>query len=266
MRYFYVFLFLLVSGSIIGHDHWIEAKNFKVSKGDTVNLKLILGDFLEPAYEIALRKNQTRSFSVRTDSVIQEFSNSMADSLKPLLSFKAENPGLNLITIEKEHSFIQMDYVDFLEYLVDEKQVKASEIFEKMYPKKPVKERYTRYIKSLIAVDNAEGNIYKARTNARLEFIFLNNPYKARKKDYLLVQLLYDGKPLIKTAVHAFHRNRDGQTYSYRLETNDEGNFSIQLSYSGIWLFRSVYIQPCLNCKNADWESFWTSYTFATEF
>jgi len=35
------------------------------------------------------------------------------------------------------------------------------------------------------------------------------------------------------------------------------------LGQRGAWLVRTVHMQRCIGCDDADWESFWAAYSFA---
>ena len=65
--------------------------------------------------------------------------------------------------------------------------------------------------------------------------------------------------------VVAVHRAADDALTKFAVVTDTRGVARFTLAQPGTWLIRSVYLRPCKGCKDADWESFWASYSFALE-
>jgi uncharacterized GH25 family protein len=86
-----------------------------------------------------------------------------------------------------------------------------------------------------------------------------------KRRDTLRAQVLLHGKPFPNATVTAHVRDAGGEVRTHRFETNRRGIARVRLHTRGTWMLRLVHMQPCRGCEHADWESFWTSFTFATQ-
>ena len=48
-----------------------------------------------------------------------------------------------------------------------------------------------------------------------------------------------------------------------KLTTAKDGTAEVKISHAGKWLVRMVHMRRCADRDEADWESFWTSLSFA---
>jgi len=124
------------------------------------------------------------------------------------------------------------------------------------------RERYSRFLKSLIQVGDKRTPTFGKRVGLRFEIVPLANPYSLKIGDELNVQILFEGKPLVGRTLFADNRD-DGSIARQRLTTDKDGLVRIKLDRKGVWLVRLVFMQRCSkNCEGADWESFWGSLSF----
>ena len=149
------------------------------------------------------------------------------------------------------------DYLreDGMEYIIGEREKLGEQA-------KEGRERYSRFIKSLLQVGDKRDKTYKKRLGLRFEIVPLENPYSKKVGDTLNFQVLFDGKTLADRAV--FAENRNGETQ--KITTDRDGEFSVKINRNGLWLVRLVYMQRCkTDCAEADWESFWGAFTFGVK-
>ena len=178
----------------------------------------------------------------------------------PIYNFSAEKPGNYLLALERNWSYIKIepqkfeDYLreDGLEYIIPEREKLGER-------QKEGRERYSRYLKSLLQVGNRHDNTYKKNSGMKLEIIPLENPYSKKVGDQLKLQVLFDGKPLAGRNVFADNRGSETQ----KMTTDKNGKFAMKIDKNGMWLVRLVFMQRCAkDCGEADWESFWGAITF----
>ncbi|MCY1010206.1 DUF4198 domain-containing protein [Nannocystis pusilla] len=73
----------------------------------------------------------------------------------------------------------------------------------------------------------------------------------------------FAGEPLAGARVEAFTRGREGRVAAQAATTDADGRVTFTVSAAGPWLLRAVHMQRCAGCKDADWDSSWSSYGFA---
>ena len=185
--------------------------------------------------------------------------------MKPVLQRKVDIEGLVLITME--HAFIHTEFPNekFSEYLKHE-GAEIKTFHDHIERRSSQRERYARTLKSLIRVgETAEDDLYKRAIGQKLEILLLQNPYIMNPGDNLQVQILFEGKTLVDTLVTAFHGNGDQLVSTSTMHTDSKGIAEFTLDRAGFWLIRLVYVQPCEGCDDADWESYWASFSFAVQ-
>ena len=184
----------------------------------------------------------------------------------PFYSYTSGSPGNHMFALHRDWSFLKLNPKEFdaylredgMEYIIEERARLGES-------QKEGRERYSRYIKTLLQVGEKRDGIYKKKTGLRLDITPLQNPYTKRPGDSLLFRVLFEGKPLANKI--AFADNRDGETFAKQQVTTDaNGKFTVKLDRKGTWLVRMVFMQRCkTDCGEADWESFWGAYSFGVE-
>ncbi len=245
------------------HEYWLEPDSYFLTPRESSPVRLFLGEGLKVEEEMPYRYSKTSIFRLFSSEGTFDLARTTADEAKPLFSFSAQKSGNYLLAMERNWSYITLepdkfeDYLreDGMEYIIAERERLGES-------KKEGKERYSRFIKSLIQVGTKRDNTFSKKAGFRLEILPLNNPYALKKGDELIVKILFEDKPLAGRTI--FADNRDGDTISkQRLATDKDGVAKIKLDRKGVWLVRLVYMQRCTkSCEDADWESFWGSLSF----
>ncbi len=257
---------LLLAAATFAHEYWFEPDNFFLSKGQVTRLHLFVGEALKMDEEREYQPAKTNSFQLFSPTGPFDM-RTMADAeKKPLLNFSSASAGTYLFSMERNWSYISLDADKFEAYLHDEgMDYVITERRRLGESKKEGRERYSRYLKSMIQVgDGVTGNV-KTRLGSKLEIVPLDNPYGKRVSGTLSFQIWFDGRPLVEKAV--FADNRDGDVIDTReLKTDKEGKVEVKFGRKGIWLIRVVHMQRCENrCGEADWESFWGALSFGVK-
>jgi uncharacterized GH25 family protein len=258
-------LLLLSTSLLLAHDYWLLASSFILKKGQTLTLRLLVGDDLEPEEERVFQRHKTVSFQLHTATGTEDLLPAAKDSTLPVLQKRLDFNGLGLISMERNFSRLEMDSVKFHQYLIHEFLVDAMDAREQPGRKHRVeRERYARAIKSLVQVGTpaATDATYRKRLGHKIELILLQNPYRLRPGDLLEAQLFFEGKPLVKKVLMALHKAPDGTFTELITYTDDEGIARFKLKRPGPWVLRTTHLLPCDDCPDVDWESFWTSYSF----
>ena len=129
------------------------------------------------------------------------------------------------------------------------------------------RERYRRHLKTLVQVGApGKDDLHRRRLGQALEIVLLQNPYQLDPGATLQVQVLFQGNPLSDALVKAYNRDAGGSVIKAKARTDAQGIARFKLNHKGFWLLRLVHLQPCRgDCRFADWESNWASYSFGLE-
>ena len=203
---------------------------------------------------------KTDLFNLFSTAKTLNLKTSLTEGQMPIYEFSADKPGNYLLAMERNWSYITLEPQKFEDYLVEDGMEYISKERKKLgETEKPGRERYSRYIKSLLQVGGKSDDTYKKKLGMKLEIMPLENPYSKKIGDNLSFQVLFDGKPLAGKTVFADNRNSQTQ----KMTTDKDGKFSMKIEGKGLWLARLVYMQRCAaDCGEADWESFWSAITF----
>lgn len=256
-------LILFASATAFSHEYWFEANNFFLRVGEATSIRLFAGSELRSESEMPFQASKTNSFQMFTPNGTFDMRTMAEDERKPVVNFSADQAGTYVLAMERGWSYIGLDADKFEEYLNEDGMQYIVEERKRLgETKKQGRERYSRYIKTMVQVGaNRTGNA-KSRYGGRLEIVALDNPYSKKAGETMQFQVYFNGAPLASKTV--FADNRDGDaTSTMKLITDKDGKVSVKLDRKGIWLIRLVFMQRCLRaCGDADWESFWGSLSF----
>lgn len=260
-------LSLLAADFVGAHDCWIFPERFTLARGDTLIARQRFGHELHTTVELPIDAETTPSFNLITlhgsIDLLKEPPEKMHPRLTPLLERPLDFEGPALLTMEHDFFLIDMSNEEFSDHLKYEAFEDIQQLRENMDPRPQERERYSRSIKSLIRVgQSVEGNLHKRVVGQKIEILLLQNPFSLEPGDKLEVQVLFDGEPLPNTLVWALHTDAEGCTLIDKVRTDAQGIVHFNLTRRGFWLVRLVHMVPCIGCSDADWESYWASYTF----
>ncbi|MEQ9319086.1 MAG: MYXO-CTERM sorting domain-containing protein, partial [Polyangiaceae bacterium] len=91
-----------------------------------------------------------------------------------------------------------------------------------------------------------------------LELRLLGLPTSGRSLD---VEVRFAGEPLPGAKLVAYRR--DGRDVDTREAKSDGAGRASFEALPGEWLVRSVHMIRCEGCDRAEWESFWSAYSFS---
>lgn len=275
-------LSLLAISVAYSHDIWLHTERFTLDKGNTLIVHQLIGaeldtDLLRPGntQELPVLRNITSSFALVTAQGSVNLLGELPDirtqpEVKPVLKRKLDFDGLALVTMEHAIIYTEFSNDEFLHYLQHE-GLDSKKFREHMGSRPAQSEGYVRTLKSLVQVGKATGTeLHQHVLGQKIEILLLQNPYRLDPGDKLDVKVLFDGKPLRGQLVKAFNSDGKGPVAKHRARTNAKGVAQFTLGRSGLWLIRLIHLLPCsgrsnVDCEDADWESYWTSYSFALD-
>lgn len=236
-------LFLLLM-PLLAHDMWIEPSAFFVENGQTVAVKLRVGENL-------LGDPLPRSSQLIQEFVVEDASGRRAvigrEGMDPAGFLRVMNPGPQVIGYYSKPSRVELPADKFNEYLTQEG---LDSIIALRARRKETgadaKESFVRCAKSLL---NGGGG--DRMLGFPLELVAENIAGES-----LPLQLFYEKRPLAGTLVVAINRMNPALKQTARTDKN--GRVRLKLGGSGLWMIKAVHMVP----SGAEYLSYWASVTF----
>lgn len=112
--------------------------------------------------------------------------------------------------------------------------------------------KYEKFCKTLLTVGHPDGSATKP-LGQRLEIVPQTDPTQAKAGDELVVQVLFEGKPLNVENVLATYDGFTGapNSFAYFTEPYGQGMARVKLSEPGLWMVR---VQHALNESTEDYD------------
>jgi uncharacterized GH25 family protein len=211
------------------------------------------------------RVDRTREFFMvdsagRTDLKSADYHGSPMKAFIPL-----QARGSVVFAVVTEPSYIEVPPQHFLEYLTAEGHeaiVKARQ--QSGQQVQPGKERYTRYVKTLVHAA-AEPTATAIRTlGLPIEIVPGAQVATLKPGDTLPVKVILGGKPFpngLLCATYAGHSDEE-DTYAWCGRLDADGKAAVPIQAIGWQLIRITHMQARQDDPKADWESWWASLTF----
>lgn len=268
---FALLLVLSTLPSLHAHEFWFKPLPNPMPVGGTALLVLKVGEYFEGEL-VGFSVPQTVAFKRYTVSGGQDLRallparQPVADLVLPLastgthlLAFDSQPIKLQL-PAEKFHAYLREEGLDFVQHARKAKGTHET----------PGRERFRRYIKTLINVTPASSTLtpppiettHTQRVGQRLEIMPLNDPLAMQPGDPLAVKVLFDDQPLAGALVKAWHKSA-GQTLIIRATTSLSGVVTFNLPYTGGWMVSVVHMVPAVGVPDIDWDSMWGNLTFS---
>jgi uncharacterized GH25 family protein len=248
----------------LAHDYWLQPKPFFSKPGENVTIHLYVGDSLEAETERKFERERIVSLRVFSKEGVKDLMDAGRADASAFLRLAFPSAGGRLIAYERDARTVEIEPREFTAYLEMEGLDAAREARAKSgRDGEKGRERYRRYLKSLVQVGDERDDAYQTVVGQKLEIIPLKNPATLKSGDELPVRVAFEGRPLADAKFFALHRTPDGKVETQAVRTTADGTATVRVSGSGLWVLRLVHMRPCTeDCASIDWESFWGSYSF----
>lgn len=256
-----VTIFLAIS--VFAHEYVLLAHNFIVKEGEKLELHLFVADGFNIELERPVQMSITKGFELINENGKTDLLPKLKDGDLPILEMDVDFEGLGLLSMERDYARITLPNEKFKSYLkgdnIENIQINDSTKTEQS-------ERYSRYIKTLIQ-SNPKSNdeVYKTIVGHNFEIVLLQNPYELKRGDWIKAKVLFMGEPLKDKAITARNRKGNEPAIFQYSRTDENGICSFKLEREGDWFFHSTHMIESPNKNDADWESFWTTFSFGME-
>ncbi|MEM9426474.1 MAG: DUF4198 domain-containing protein [Pseudomonadota bacterium] len=243
------------------HEFWIDPVSHMVAPGDRIEADIRVGEAYEgTAFGYIPRR--FRRFDTASQGRVSPVNGTVGD--RPALSMQAEEDGLLVAIHATEDQHITWSewgkFVSFLEH--KDLTWGLAEHAARGLSEENVRERYSRYAKSLIAVGAGEGEDVIA--GLETEIVALENPYTDDMSDGLDIRALYQGAPLDDVQIEVFRKAPDGTVTITTERTDAAGEVTIPIDPGARYMLDTVVLRPLEQTEEGDpaWETLWANLTF----
>jgi Domain of unknown function (DUF4198) len=255
--------FICIGVSVLGHEYILLPYKFRLMIGDNLEIHLFVSDGFNVQFERPLQKEITKRFEMMTRDSSIDLSKEEHENL-PIVDRTVNFEGGCLIHMERDYARIALPTDKFFDYLAEDHIDGIKQHVDQT--KKEQKERYSRYIKTLVQSGSTyKDTLYKQNTHQKFEIILLQNPYLLHKGSVIKAKILFNNKPLIGKIMTARNRRGSEPSIAMTSKTDSNGICSFQLIRAGDWFIHGTYMIPCEDKADSDWESFWSSYSFGID-
>lgn len=259
-----VILSSLLMGTGIAHEFWIEPDSYRVDEQSELVAYLRNGENFEGSPNVYLSSNTTRFDLVSSD---QQNPVIAREGDSPALKMQAQQPGLTVVVHQSSVSVLTYTKWEKFQRFADHKDFpnirarhKARSLAEHYF-----KEAYTRFSKSLIAVNDGAGEDRK--TGLEIELVALQNPYTDDLSEGMKVIAYYKDEIHPNAQIELFEKSPNNEVKITLHRTDDKGMVVLPVRPSYRYLVDTVVLrEPSKDLakqKNVVWETLWASLTFS---
>ncbi len=243
------------------HEFWIDPLAHRVAPGDRIEANIRVGE----AYEGTALSYIPRRFR-RFDYVFQGETRPVEGRVgdRPALALEAAEEGLLVaIHVTEDQNLTWGEWEKFVAFL-EHKDLTwgLAEHDARGLSRENVRERFSRYAKSLIAV--GEGDGVDSEAGLLTEIVALENPYTGDMSDGFDIRALYQGAPLGDVQIEVFRKAADGTVTISTARTDAKGEATIPIEPGARYMLDTVVLRPLEVVEERDpsWESLWANLTF----
>ena len=256
-------LLCALPGPASAHEFWMLPKPFAVAPKGTTRLTLNVGEYFS---------GDVIAFSTQYVAALHHYARDVDTDLLPKVSttptvgeflIRLEKPGTHLFSYDSQPNSITLGGEKFNAYLHDEGLdtiVKQREAAGNLL--KPARERYRRFVKTLVQAGDVSDAAFGIRTRQRLEIVPLIDPLAAVAGERLGFALYFEEKPLANALLKAWRVDGD-QTLMIRARTDAAGRAAFDLPYAGTWMLSVVHMISATGTTAYDYDSLWGNLTFS---
>ena len=249
---------LLAAPPAAAHEFWLAPDAYQVAPGEAIAAATRNGERFS-GRSLPFLPARTTRFEIVQGEDAAAAEGRIGD--RPALLQAAPGEGLAILVHETGDQRVTYDEWDrFRRFAAHKGFPEAAEAhLARGLPRTPVRERFRRYAKSLVAVGGGQGA--DRPLGLRAEIVALANPY-VDDLDAMPVELRYEGRPAPDAQVEVFARGPDGEVGVTTLRTDAAGRARVPVEAGTEYMLDAVFIEP-VEDGDADWMTHWANLTFA---
>ena len=258
-----IFLSMALSAPLAAHEFWLWPVPFHTVPGSTARVGLRVGENFD---------GELRPFSAARVGALRQFSAAGSRDLLPQvppapgkdsLDVVLATPGTHLVAYDSQTNTITLEPDKFLAYLNEDGLSHIAALRHAAgQDQQPGRERYQRFVKTLLLAGATSDATFAVHTGQRLEIVPVTDPLAAHARDRFAFTVLFRGQPLADATVRAWH-HEGAKLIELHGKSDATGTVSFDLAHAGPWMISVVHMVALKDVPNLDWESSWSSLTFA---
>lgn len=261
-----VAVLLAAASGLAAHDTWLVPSEFGVEAGKPVQVALNTSEDF-PNSESAAAPDRIERFETVTASGREEVSGYRVEG-NSLVAEVTPGPGLTFVAAVTKARLIVLEQEIFNQYITEEgleKIVAARAARGESYS--TGHERYSKVAKLALCTGDGDASArrYREPLGLRLEIVPLTDPCGLQAGDLLVVQVLFEGRPLPDVWVGAGTEGAHGHDYPFRQKTDADGRVMVRFDRAGPWFVRALHMVASTEFDDADWQSWFSTLTFRVQ-
>lgn len=255
---------MVFGARLFADDLYLMPDQFRPTPGKPLRVVLQNGDGF-PEAGAATKADRLRDTRLLSKAGPVDFTAITVEAKRTTAQVQVPASGSAILTTRTIPRFIELDAAEFTAYLQEENLTNVIQWREKNgQQNKPGRERYSKYVKSLLAVGAADG-FFQEKTGLTIEIIPEVDPYSLRPGQTLPVQVLLRGEPAADIAVESSWLEQGKAKSALAGRTDQQGRVRVPVNALGPHRLHAIVMERCAEPQVADWESFWATLTFAIE-
>jgi uncharacterized GH25 family protein len=257
-----VFLLLVFSALLNGHEFWLQPYHFILKTGEIVHIKFQVGENFT-GENWRGNKASVEQLKLFYKDVDDDLKNLLSDSTQgDSLRLQFFDEGTVMIAYQSTNKFIQISPDTFMTYLKEDGLQNALDYRTANGLTDSLgREYYKRSVKTMFQIGAVKDSSYKRKIGLPLEVIPLTHPYALKKNQPLQVKILFKDSLLANNLVKVWHK-LNGKTQMTNLYTDAQGRLQVPVRQTGEWMISLVKMEPLSDTSGADWQSYWGSLTW----
>lgn len=256
---------LCLAASVDAHEYWLMPSRFAAAPGDRIELAHRVGSGW-PGETLPRNPQRVVRFTLVDRRGERAIEGEAGDDPAGVVTVRV--PGVSIALYRSTASPLALDAAPFESYLRDEGLERVIAVrAARGESLAPGRERFSRNAKALIdvgapaAMRSANAGPVDRPLGLALELVADTDTRRLAGGGRLAVRLLHLGKPLAGVLVKAIPQD----TTQARVEQRSDarGRVELVLPSAGVWLVNAVHMVEAPAGSGYDWDSLWSSLTFA---
>lgn len=262
MKKIIFFLLIHAAVNVAAHEFWIQPDKFIYKRGETVNLRFLVGENYT-GDNWSGNRDKVQNLQLYFENVTDKDLGNQLDTVKgDSLQLAMLDEGTVMVTLNTKNSFIELEGNKFNDYLREDGLTEALEYrIQNNDTLKAGREYYQRSVKTIFQVGSKTTNSCKQKTDLPIDIVPDDNPYSMSRDEDFKVAVFFMGEKLRNTKIKVWHRYEDKLT-QHDYMTDDDGKLKFFYTPQGEWMVSCVKMVRLPSDTTAEWQSYWGSLTW----
>jgi uncharacterized GH25 family protein len=256
-----VSILLLLLGFIVqAQEFWLQPQKYRFTLGEEIKVDFMVGESFTGEYW-DLKRQTAERMELHRSSEVKDLLKDVKSTKSNNLSYKADQEGTYLLTLQSNVAYIEMGGKEFNEHLKEDGLDNILSERKKLNQlDNPSREFYSRYAKVMVQVGTKTDDTFKKKVGLRYEIVPDQNPYSLKTGDHLQCKVFFEDKPAPHALVKVWSKINN-TTFLQNIYTENDGTIRFPISTRGSWMVSSVKMIKSEK-EGADYQSLRASLVF----